>query len=122
MLGRELIRQPELAAIVRATTYQPAWDGPPLWNGNRLVYSYPDSLGVKIGYTDEAQQTIVAAAEREGRRLIISALGSSSIYEDAVALFEWAFASGESVCRESGVSALGGQTMELNEVRPDLGP
>jgi D-alanyl-D-alanine carboxypeptidase len=122
MLGRELIRQPELAAIVRTTTYQPAWDGPPLWNGNRLVYSYPDSLGVKIGYTDEAQQTIVAAAEREGRRLIVSALGSSSIYEDAVALFEWAFASSESVCREPGVSALGGQTVELNEVRPDLGP
>ena len=122
MLGRELIRQPELAAIVRTTTYQPAWDGPPLWNGNRLVYSYPDSLGVKIGYTDEAQQTIVAAAEREGRRLIVSALGSSSIYEDAVALFEWAFASSESVCREPGVSAPGGQTVELNEVRPDLGP
>ena len=122
MLGRELIRQPELAAIVRTTTYQPAWDGSPLWNGNRLVYSYPDSLGVKIGYTDEAQQTIVAAAEREGRRLIVSALGSSSIYEDAVTLFEWAFASSESVCRESGVSALGGQPMELNEVRPDLGP
>ncbi len=122
MLGRELIRQPELAAIVRTTTYQPAWDGPLLWNGNRLVYSYPDSLGVKIGYTDGAQQTIVAAAEREGRRLIVSALGSSSIYEDAVTLFEWAFASSESVCRESGVSALGGQPMELNEVRPDLGP
>ena len=122
MLGRELISQPELAAIVRTTTYQPAWDGPPLWNGNRLVYSYPDSLGVKIGYTDEAQQTIVAAAEREGRRLIVSALGSSSIYEDAVALFEWAFASSESVCREPGVSPPGGQTMELNEVRPGLGP
>ena len=122
MLGRELIRQPELAAIVRTTTYQPAWDGPPLWNGNRLVYSYPDSLGVKIGYTDEAQQTIVAAAEREGRRLIVSALGSSSIYEDAVALFEWAFASSESVCGEPGVSAPGGQTVELNEVRPELGP
>ena len=106
MLGRELIRQPELAAIVRTTTYQPAWDGPPLWNGNRLVYSYSGSLGVKIGYTDAAQQTIVAAAERGGRRLIVSALGSSSIYDDAVALFEWAFASGESVCRGSGVSAL----------------
>ncbi len=108
MLGRELIRQPELAEIVRTTTYQPAWDGPPLWNGNRLVYSYPDSLGVKIGYTDAAQQTIVAAAERRGRRLIVSALGSSSIYDDAVALLDWAFASTESVCRAPGVSALGG--------------
>ncbi len=121
MLGRELTRQPELAAIVRTTTYQPAWDGPPLWNGNRLVYS-PDSLGVKIGYTDAAQQTIVAAAERGGRRLIVSALGSSSIYDDAAALLDWAYASSESVCRAPGVGTLGGQTMELNEVRPDLGP
>lgn len=101
VLARELLRQPELAAIVGTRTYQPAWDGPPVWNGNRLVYSYPGALGVKIGYTDEAQQTIVAAAERDGRRLIVSVLGSSSIYEDAVALLEWAFSSVESACYAS---------------------
>jgi D-alanyl-D-alanine carboxypeptidase len=28
MLGRELIRQPALATIVREKSYQPAWDGP----------------------------------------------------------------------------------------------
>lgn len=101
MLGRELVRQPELAAIVRTQTYQPAWDGPPLWNSNRLVYSYPGSLGVKIGYTDAAGQAIVAAADRDGTRLIVSVLGSSDIYRDAVSLFEWAFASGRSVCSAS---------------------
>ncbi len=104
-VGRELVRQPELAAIVRTPTYQPAWDGPPLWNSNRLVYSYPGSLGVKIGYTDEAQQTMVAAADRDGRRLIVSVLGSSDIYGDAVSLLEWAFASAQSVCLAPGVSS-----------------
>lgn len=98
MLGRELIRQPELAAIVRTHTYQPAWDGPPLWNGNRFLDSYPGSLGVKTGYTDEAGQTIVAAAERDGRRLIVSVLGSSAIYEDTITLLEWAFSDGRSAC------------------------
>lgn len=105
MLGRELIRRPELADIVRTPTYQPAWDGPPMWNSNRLVYSYPGSLGVKIGYTDEAQQTIVAAAERDGRRLIVSALGSSDIYEDAVSLLEWGFTGTQSACYAPGVSS-----------------
>ena len=105
MVGRELVRRPELAAIVRTPTYQPAWDGPPLWNGNRLVYSYPGSLGVKIGYTDAAQQTIVAAAERDGRRVIVSVLGSSDIYEDAVSLLEWAFTGAPSVCYAPGVSS-----------------
>ena len=104
-VGRELIRQPDLAAIVRTPTYQPAWDGPPIWNSNRLVYSYPGSLGVKIGYTDEAQQTIVAAAERDGRRVIVSVLGSSDVFGDAVSLLDWAFASGQSVCYAPGVSS-----------------
>lgn len=98
MLARELVRQPELASIVRTQTYQPAWDGPPLWNGNRLVYSYPGSLGVKIGYTDAAGQTIVAAVDRDGERLIVSVLGSSNVYGDAVSLLEWALASGRSAC------------------------
>lgn len=108
MLGRELVRQPELAAIVRTQTYQPAWNGPQLWNSNRLVFDYPESLGVKIGYTDQAQQTIVAAAERDGRRLIVSALASSSIYEDATALFEWVFTSSEPVCYGPSVGSVGG--------------
>ena len=98
MLGRELLRQPDLAAVVLMRSYQPAWDGPPVWNLNRLLDLYPDSLGVKIGYTDEAQQTIVAAAERDGRRLIVSVLGSSAIYPDAISLFAWAFANAPSAC------------------------
>jgi D-alanyl-D-alanine carboxypeptidase (penicillin-binding protein 5/6) len=98
MLGRELMRQPQLATIVRTRTYQPAWDGPPLWNGNRLLNLYPESLGVKIGSTDRAGGTIVAAAERDGRRLFVSVLGSSDVYEDAITLFEWAFSNAPSVC------------------------
>lgn len=98
-LGRELLRQPELAAIVRTRSYQPAWDGPILWNNNLLLVSYPGALGVKIGYTDQAQQTIVAAAERQGRRLIISVLGSSDMYRDAIALFDWAFTNTSPSCQ-----------------------
>jgi D-alanyl-D-alanine carboxypeptidase len=100
VLGRELMRQPELAAIVGTRIYQPAWDGPPLWNGNRLLNLYPESLGVKIGFTDDAGGTIVAAAERDGRRLIVSVLGSAGIYQDAITLFEWALGNVPSACGE----------------------
>lgn len=97
-LGRELLAQPELAAIVRTQSYQPAWDGPQLWNGNELLGLYPEAIGVKTGYTAEAGQTIVAAAERDGRRIIVSVLGSWDRYSDAIALFEWAFAETVPTC------------------------
>lgn len=100
VLGRELMRQPELATIVSTRVYQPAWDGPPLWNGNRLLYLYPEAVGVKIGFTDNAGGTIVAAAERDGRQLIVSVLGSAGIYQDAITLLEWAFSNVPSVCHE----------------------
>ena len=99
-LGRELLRQPELANIVRTPTYQPSWDGPLLWNGNRLLQLYPGSLGVKTGFTDEAGQTIVAAAERDGRRILLSVLGSSDVYRDSIMLFDWAFDEAPSVCEQ----------------------
>jgi D-alanyl-D-alanine carboxypeptidase (penicillin-binding protein 5/6) len=98
VIAQALLRDPELAVIVRAPSYHPAWDGPVLWNDNQLLYSYPGAIGVKVGYTDEALQTIVAAAEREGRRLIVSVLGSSTVYGDATQLLDWAFDYVPSLC------------------------
>jgi D-alanyl-D-alanine carboxypeptidase (penicillin-binding protein 5/6) len=102
MLGRAALREPDLAAIVATKEYQPAWDGPELWNGNALLDLYPEAVGVKIGYTENAGQTIVAAAERDGRRLIVSVLGGWNRYSDAIALFEWAFANTTSPCTWPG--------------------
>lgn len=98
MLGGELLRQPDLAAIVRTPEYQPAWDGPSLRNVNLLLGLYQGALGIKTGYTDTAGQTIVAAAERHGRRLIVSVLKSSDIYPDATALLDWAFGNTAPAC------------------------
>ena len=41
-----------------------------LENDNKLLYNYPGALGGKTGYTDDAGQTFVGAAERDGRRLV----------------------------------------------------
>jgi D-alanyl-D-alanine carboxypeptidase len=102
VFGRELLRRPELAEIVGSLEYQPAWDRPAFSNSNRIVFDYPESIGIKIGFTDNAGQTIVAAAERGGRRIIVSLLGSSTVYQDAIALFEWAFTETTPACRGQG--------------------
>ncbi len=44
--------------------------GYPVENDNQLLYNYPGALGGKTGYTDDAGQTFVGAAERDGRRLV----------------------------------------------------
>ncbi|MEX1252963.1 MAG: D-alanyl-D-alanine carboxypeptidase family protein [Dehalococcoidia bacterium] len=100
VLGRKLLSRPELAAIVSTKTYQPGWEAPPVWNGNQLLYQYPGAIGVKTGYTAAAGQSIVAAAERDGRTVLLSLLGSWDRYADATALFDWAFANTTPACSE----------------------
>lgn len=66
---------------------------PMLKPGSR--YYYPKAIGVKTGYTAAAKQTLVAAAEHEGRTLVAVLLGCENKgerFEDAKRLFEAAFA------------------------------
>lgn len=98
-MGRELLKNRDLAEIVQTQTYQPAWDKPAIQNLNLLLGFYEGAIGVKTGYTDLAGQTIVAAAERDGRRIIASVMGAKTdIYADASGLLEWAFSETDSAC------------------------
>lgn len=60
-------------------------------NSNRLLEDYPGAVGVKTGYTDDALLTLVAAAERGGRRLYAVVLGSTGHFADAAALLDYGF-------------------------------
>jgi len=105
VLGRELLRRPALAEMVRSRIYQPSWDGPAVANLNQLLSFYPGTLGVKTGYTDQAGQTIVAAVEQNGRRIIVTILGDQfDIYRDVSELLNWAFQSTEPACETGGLS------------------
>jgi len=44
--------------------------GYPVENDNQLLYNYPGAMGGKTGYTDDAVQTFVGAANHDGRRLV----------------------------------------------------
>lgn len=64
-------------------------------NENDLVYEYPGALGGKTGYTDLARHSYVGAAERNGRRLVVTLLGAESRplrgWQQGAALLDWGF-------------------------------
>ena len=62
-----------------------------VWNLNRLLYTYDGADGVKIGYTENALETIVASATRNGQRLIVSVMRSNSRFTDAARLMDYYF-------------------------------
>jgi D-alanyl-D-alanine carboxypeptidase (penicillin-binding protein 5/6) len=67
-----------------------------LENDNQLLYNYPGALGGKTGYTDDAGQTFVGAANRDGRRLVTVLLHGTRLpiapWEQAAHLLDYGFA------------------------------
>ncbi|MEX0749340.1 MAG: hypothetical protein WD359_00895 [Dehalococcoidia bacterium] len=91
ILARYVMQNADLRRIVSTISWQPRWDGPEVWNGNAFLTEYDGADGVKIGFTEESKQTIVASATRDGRRIIASLMSSDDRYTDAERLFDWAF-------------------------------
>jgi D-alanyl-D-alanine carboxypeptidase (penicillin-binding protein 5/6) len=89
------MEHPEFRQIVATKIYR--WEGEKwqgvLKNSNRLLDSYPGSVGVKTGSTREAGFCLVAAAERSGRSLIAVVLGSieDAVWRDATVLLDFGF-------------------------------
>jgi D-alanyl-D-alanine carboxypeptidase (penicillin-binding protein 5/6) len=69
-------------------------------NTNRLlvgssgVAPYPGLIGVKNGYTSRAGNTLISAARRKGRTLVVTVMNpqQGSVYEESRALLDWGFA------------------------------
>lgn len=100
-------QNPTFASIVSTQKYNfpghPAKPGEPgdhpgyeLENDNKLLYNYPGALGGKTGYTDDAGQTFVGAADRGGRRLVAILLHGTRVpiapWEQAARLLDYGFA------------------------------
>jgi D-alanyl-D-alanine carboxypeptidase (penicillin-binding protein 5/6) len=64
-------------------------------NDNQLLYAYQGALGGKTGFTDVARHTYVGAAERGGRRLVVTLLGAEVQplrgWQQGAALLDWGF-------------------------------
>ncbi|MEV0522655.1 serine hydrolase [Streptomyces sp. NPDC050439] len=74
----------------------------PIQNTNRLltgadgVGRYPGLLGIKNGYTSHAGNTLISAAQRGSRTLVVSVMnpqasGGYRVYEETRALLDWGF-------------------------------
>jgi D-alanyl-D-alanine carboxypeptidase len=71
-----------------ASSRHPAFS---LHNLNRLLGMYPPTVGVKPGYTGSAGPCLVAAAVRDGHRLMAVLLGAPRLYSDMRSLLDWGF-------------------------------
>ena len=69
-----------------------------LVNQDELLHRYPGTIGGKTGFTDAAKKTFVAAADRDGRRLVIAMMyglvkeGGPTYWDQAAGLLDWGFA------------------------------
>ena len=94
MIYRAALRYPAFAAIVaQRSSLFPTDSGPKtITNQNQLLERYPGTLVGKTGYTNLARNTYVAAAQRNGRRLVVAQLyGTGDLYGQAINLFDWGF-------------------------------
>ncbi|MFU8851202.1 D-alanyl-D-alanine carboxypeptidase family protein [Micromonospora sp. SL1-18] len=65
-------------------------------NENQLIYRYQGALGGKTGFTKLARHSYVGAAERDGRRLVVTLLGAEGrpvrSWQQGAQLLDWGFA------------------------------
>jgi D-alanyl-D-alanine carboxypeptidase (penicillin-binding protein 5/6) len=100
LIFRALLDSPRARAILRTPTAQipavpPRSPGYQIQNKNPLLAGYPGNLGAKNGFTEAARHGFVTAAERGGRRLVVSLLGSEAeplrAPDQAARLLDWGF-------------------------------
>lgn len=88
-----------------------------LANDNQLLYNYTGALGGKTGFTDDARHTYVGAAERGGRRLVVTLMGGEAKpirpWEQAARLLDFGFGL-------DGFEAVGSLTATEPAEAPDI--
>jgi D-alanyl-D-alanine carboxypeptidase (penicillin-binding protein 5/6) len=101
LLGRAALRIPELMQY--AGTIRAKFPGKPvrtgkkrstfeLWTQQKFVVNYDGAVGIKNGYTTKAGNTLIAAATRGDRTIVVSLMRSQgTAWESAAALSDWAF-------------------------------
>ncbi|MFD9209120.1 D-alanyl-D-alanine carboxypeptidase family protein [Streptomyces sioyaensis] len=106
LFGRAGLNNPDFAHFAATKKAQLPMDGGPdsfgIQNTNRLlvgshgVRPYDGLIGVKNGYTSHAGNTLIAAARRHGRTLLVTLMNPQSgapnaVYEETRTLLDWGF-------------------------------
>ena len=94
MIAREAMKNDifrEIAAAEDYTAERAADKYNYFYNKNKTVHQYEGGDGIKIGYTKASGRTLVASAEREGRRLICVVMNAPDWFNDAYSLMDYCF-------------------------------
>jgi D-alanyl-D-alanine carboxypeptidase (penicillin-binding protein 5/6) len=102
IFGRAALADPQLMRYARTRSY--AFPGPgaalgapgrktyQIQNHDRLLFNYPGALGIKNGWTSTTGGSFIGAAERGGRRLVVTVLAADpQTWHMCAALLDWAF-------------------------------
>ncbi|MEU5209862.1 D-alanyl-D-alanine carboxypeptidase [Streptomyces sp. NPDC020742] len=107
LFGQAGLTNPDFARFAATKRAQLPEEGGPdafgIQNTNRLlvgshgVRPYDGMIGVKNGYTTHAGNTLIAAARRNGRTLLVTMMnpqsgGRNAVYEETRTLLDWGFA------------------------------
>lgn len=131
LIARRAMQIPEFRKIVDTKYY--LWRGKEwtsyLSNLNQLLWTYPGANGVKTGWTNHAEQTIVVTATR-GKLSLLAVLmhvnGLQTVNQEAAALLNYGFSNfhqGVVIPKGAylGAAALGGKTSALSAAAPAYG-
>lgn len=95
LLARYAAGIPDFMEICSKQTAQLSFGNPPysrsLKNTNKLLKQYPEAIGMKTGFTDEAGRCLVSVAQRDGVQLICVTLKDPNDWEDHKALLNYGF-------------------------------
>lgn len=87
---------PEIVSSVDVRVPAAGGEGYIAANDNQLLYQYPGALGGKTGFTDDAGNTYVGMAARDGRRLVVTMLHGTQQprrqWMQGASLLDWGFA------------------------------
>lgn len=96
LLSKQALSNPVFAKAVATERKIIPWAGRDedriLLNHNRLLYNYDGAIGVKTGYTKQAGNCVVGAAQRGDMVLIAVTMNSPTVYKDLQQMLDYGFA------------------------------
>lgn len=114
LLTSAAMRNPTFVEMASSKTRVVPWGdgkGHLFINHNKLLWTYPGTVGVKTGFTNDAGNCLVSAVQRDGKTLIAVVMGTGNHYAESTALYDWGFANLSSLKSHSAYS-----------IRPDFTP
>jgi serine-type D-Ala-D-Ala carboxypeptidase (penicillin-binding protein 5/6) len=99
LLFRAAMREPLFAETIGLRSIPfPGYGEHPgfiLYNSSKLLARYDRAIGGKTGFTEAARHTLVGAAERDGRRLVVALVrgeqSPSPMWKQGADLLDWGF-------------------------------